>query len=213
MLNPSEECSAFYRRFNSHKTTAARGTLLYPLPSAGSSLIFIQRGIVELQIICGRQVFPVRRLTDGDVFGDAPVLGMATFNARAKAVNKCRFLAIPTEVIQSSVLASHSSTLEWLNKVSANLADAQQEGLSLTFSTVRQRLAGLLLRLADKEGLISGTNHMALAGRLGVYRETVSARLREMKAEGILSVSREMIAIEDRKRLQTIATVFEGEPL
>ncbi|HYL98998.1 MAG TPA: helix-turn-helix domain-containing protein [Blastocatellia bacterium] len=128
--------------------------------------------------------------------------------ARARAISRCLFLCTPAEVIQSLVLASHTLTLEWLKKVSATLAGSQQETLSALFLTVRQRLAALLLKLADEDGVISATNHLAIAGRLGVYRETVSARLREMKGEGIVSASRELITIKDPERLQTIAIVF-----
>ncbi|MGH9761098.1 MAG: helix-turn-helix domain-containing protein, partial [Blastocatellia bacterium] len=44
---------------------------------------------------------------------------------------------------------------------------------------------------------------------LGVYRETVSSRLREMKAEGIVSVSREMIKVLDREQMRRIASFRE----
>ncbi|MGH9827586.1 MAG: Crp/Fnr family transcriptional regulator, partial [Blastocatellia bacterium] len=209
-LEPAEDPATFYRRFNSRKATATAGTVLYPLPSTKPSLIFIQRGMVELEISCGGRMFSIAQIVSDEVFGDAPLLGMTTLNTRARAVNRCRFLVIPAEVIQSSVLASHTLALEWLKKVSGKLGEAQQESVFRAFSTARQRLAALLLKLADKDGVISGTNHMALAGRLGVYRETVSTRLREMKADGIVSVSREMITILDRERLQRIATIFEG---
>ena len=48
----------------------------------------------------------------------------------------------------------------------------------VAYKKLPERLAALLLELADKNDAITGTSHQALADRLGTYRETVSAILR-----------------------------------
>ncbi|MGH9760788.1 MAG: Crp/Fnr family transcriptional regulator, partial [Blastocatellia bacterium] len=127
----------------------------------------------------------------------------------ARAVTDCRYIALPSEIVESAVFDSHLLSIEWLRRVSASVAELQEERIAVMYATVRQRLAALLLKLADEAGVIAGVNHLALAGRLGVYRETVSSRLREMKGEGIVSGSREMITILDRERLREIASFRE----
>ncbi|MGH9830085.1 MAG: Crp/Fnr family transcriptional regulator [Blastocatellia bacterium] len=208
-LDPYEPPAAFYRRFQSRSATTETGKTVYPHPSTKPSLIFVQRGIIELFINCRKRRFAITRAVNGDVFGDAPLLGMSMFGSRARAVTDCRYVSVPAEVVEAAVFASHPLTIEWLRKVSSNLAGLQEENIELMFATVRQRLTGLLLKLADDAGVISGVNHMEIAGRLGVYRETVSSRLRDMKAEGIVSVSREMIKVLDREQMRRIASFRE----
>ncbi|MGH9760024.1 MAG: Crp/Fnr family transcriptional regulator, partial [Blastocatellia bacterium] len=173
-LEPYEPPSTFYRRFRSRAVAAVAGKTVHPLPSAKPSLIFLQRGTVELFIDCRRRPFVIARAVKGDVFGDAPLLGMSMLDSRARAVTDSRYISVPAEVIESAVLASHPLTIEWLRKVSTHHAELQDESIAVMFATVRQRLAALLLKLAENTGVISGVNHLAIAGRLGVYRETVS---------------------------------------
>ncbi|MGH9763127.1 MAG: hypothetical protein ACREAC_20060, partial [Blastocatellia bacterium] len=74
-LEPDQPPAAFYRRFRSRGVTTEAGKTVYPHPSINPSLIFLQRGIIELFINCRSRPFAITRAVKGDVFGDSPPLG------------------------------------------------------------------------------------------------------------------------------------------
>ena len=52
---------------------------------------------------------------------------------------------------------------------------------------------------------MDGLTHQDIAERLGVYRETATNALNELKAASLISIGRKHITILDRARLSQIA--------
>lgn len=76
---------------------------------------------------------------------------------------------------------------------------------SLTFGSVRQRLARALLdfgQLARADTFALPVTHEELALRLGTVREVVSRNLSRFQAEGLLRVQRKEITLLDRNGLE-----------
>jgi CRP-like cAMP-binding protein len=76
---------------------------------------------------------------------------------------------------------------------------------SVTFGSVRQRLARALLEFGDQSGAASfplPVTHEELAFRLGTVREVVSRNLGRFQAEGLLRVERREIELLDRSGLE-----------
>jgi CRP/FNR family transcriptional regulator len=75
----------------------------------------------------------------------------------------------------------------------------------LSFTTVRQRLIALILRLAQTSGTVSKEgvrleltrSHQDLAAELGTVRELVSRNLSRLQAEGFLDVEGRSIVVKD----------------
>jgi CRP-like cAMP-binding protein len=79
----------------------------------------------------------------------------------------------------------------------------------MAFQGLRERLASLLLRLAnDKDWrgnpVVKGLTHQHLAEILGTYRETISTTLAEFKADGLIETRRKRITILDPDGLRTL---------
>ena len=80
----------------------------------------------------------------------------------------------------------------------------------LSFTTVRQRLISLLLRLAQGGGTATKqgvrveltTTHHDLAAELGTVRELVSRNLSRLQAEGLLEVDGRAIIVKDLSAAQ-----------
>jgi CRP-like cAMP-binding protein len=53
--------------------------------------------------------------------------------------------------------------------------------------------------------LVVGLSHQDLGERLGVYRETVTEALSELKTAGLLEIGRRRLRLLDEARLQEIA--------
>jgi CRP/FNR family transcriptional regulator len=76
---------------------------------------------------------------------------------------------------------------------------------SVTFGSIRQRLARLLIELADEAGRETfpmTMTHQELASRLGTVREVVSRNLSRFQVEGLIRVAERQINISNRGGLE-----------
>ena len=93
----------------------------------------------------------------------------------------------------------------------------------LSFSTVRHRLAALLVRLAKSNSARKGNgvtitlpaNNNELAAQIGTVRELVSRNLSRLQSEGLIQLDGRVVIIPDLSKLEaelggTAVTVFEG---
>ncbi len=88
----------------------------------------------------------------------------------------------------------------FLEAIGQRLVSAEQQLEEMAFKGLIPRLASLLLRAAEGDE-VKGLSHQDLADQLGVYRETVTNALNELKTAGIIEVGRKRITIIDRPRL------------
>jgi CRP/FNR family transcriptional regulator len=80
----------------------------------------------------------------------------------------------------------------------------------ISFTTVRRRLASLLLRLARKDGrhMSAGievsppASQQELAAQIGTVRELVSRNLNRLQSEGVLEIDARRGVIRDLKALE-----------
>jgi CRP/FNR family transcriptional regulator len=78
----------------------------------------------------------------------------------------------------------------------------------ITFGSVRQRLATMLLESANAAGGAEFTladTHEEIANQLGTVREVVSRNLGRFQGEGLIRLQRREVAILDRAGLEVEA--------
>ncbi len=79
----------------------------------------------------------------------------------------------------------------------------------VAYKKLPERLASLLMELGDNDdGPIKGVSHQSLADRLGTYRETVSAILRDFKRQGLVELGYRRITVLDALTLKDIAGIW-----
>jgi CRP-like cAMP-binding protein len=79
----------------------------------------------------------------------------------------------------------------------------------VAYKRLPERLAGLLLELANGGRAIRGTSHQALADMLGTYRETISAILRGFKDDGLVELGYRKIELRDVPGLRMAAGALD----
>jgi CRP-like cAMP-binding protein len=79
----------------------------------------------------------------------------------------------------------------------------------VAYKRLPERLAGLLLELANGGRQIRGTSHQSLADMLGTYRETISAILRSFKDDGLVELGYRKIELRDVGGLRLAAGAIE----
>lgn len=190
--------------------TCPPGRIIYRPGERGNALFILQSGSVQLYHLStdGRKLI-IATLTVGDCFGEMLLLGQHTHNDFAEATVTSSICAINKQDIEPLLLQQSGVTLALLKKMSQRLALLEAQLINTTFKSMPARLAALLLQLAqDKEQeilVVEGLSHEELAERLGVYRETVSTALRDLREAGAIELGRKHITINKPQLLRDIA--------
>jgi CRP/FNR family transcriptional regulator len=141
----------------------------------------------------------------GSSFAELPVFDGGVYPASASAMEDARVLFISRDDFQTYCREHPEVALKVLAVVGSRLRRLVGIIEDLSFTTVRQRLISLLLRLAQGGGITTKqgvrveltTTHQDLAAELGTVRELVSRNLSRLEAEGLLEVDRRTIIIKD----------------
>jgi CRP-like cAMP-binding protein len=186
------------------------GRIIYRPGERGNALFILQSGSVQLYHLStdGRKLI-IATLEAGDCFGEMLLLGQNTHNDFAEATTTSSICAINRQDIEPLLLQQSGVTLALLKKMSQRLSLLEAQLINTTFKSMPARLAALLLQLAQSKEqemlVVEGLSHEELAERLGVYRETVSTALRELREAGAIELGRKYITINKPQLLRDIA--------
>jgi len=145
----------------------------------------------------------------GSSFAELPVFDGGVYPASASALEDADVLFIARKDFQNYCREHPEVALKVLAVVGSRLRRLVGIIEDLSFTTVRQRLISLLLRLAQggtttKQGVRVEltTTHQDLAAELGTVRELVSRNLSRLQAEGLLEVDGRTIIVKDLPALK-----------
>lgn len=176
----------------------------------GVNLYTLMKGRVQLihEGPNGRRL-AIATLGPGAMFGEGALLGAVDPDVKAVALTDCILWAVPQPQAQS--LALRYPVLSWglLQTVGQRLAQVENRMEEVAYKRLPERLAGLLLELANGGKAIRGTSHQALADMLGTYRETISAILRGFKDEGLVELGYRKIELRDLPGLRLTAGALD----
>jgi CRP/FNR family transcriptional regulator, cyclic AMP receptor protein len=141
----------------------------------------------------------------GSSFAELPVFDGGNYPAAASALEDTELLFVSRKDFQNFCREHPDVGLKVIAVVGSRLRRLVGIIEELSFTTVRQRLIALILRLAQashtrsKEGIhVELTkSHQDLAAELGTVRELVSRNLSRLQAEGFLDVEGRKIVVRD----------------
>jgi CRP-like cAMP-binding protein len=128
---------------------------------------------------------------------------------KAVALTDCIVWTVPQP--QAQALALRYPGLSWglLQTIGQRLAQVENRMEEVAYKRLPERLAGLLLELANGGRAIRGTSHQSLADMLGTYRETISAILRGFKDDGLVELGYRKIELRDVPGLRMAAGALD----
>lgn len=174
------------------------------------NLFTLMKGRVQLirEGANGRRL-AIATLGPGAVFGEGALLGAVDWRVKAIALTDCIVWMVPAP--QAEALAFRHPILSWglLQTVGQRLAQVENHMEAVAYKRLPERLAALLLELANGGRQIRGTSHQSLADMLGTYRETISAILRSFKNEGLVELGYRKIELRDLAGLRMAAGALE----
>jgi CRP/FNR family transcriptional regulator len=146
----------------------------------------------------------------GGSVAELPVFDGGNYPASAVAVVDSALLFVSKEDFRLLCLRFPEVALKVLRVVGRRVRELVSIIEELSFSTVRHRLASLLLRLARSGErtprgveVILPASQQELAAQIGTVRELVSRGLSRLQAEGIIAIDGRNIMIRNLKALES----------
>jgi len=141
----------------------------------------------------------------GSSIAELPVFDGGNYPASVAAIDDATLLFVSKKDFQELCLTHPQVALKVLRVVGARLRRLVGIIEELSFTTVRHRLAALLVRLANSEGVQAGSgiaitlpdNNQEIASQIGTVRELVSRNLSRLQAEGMIEIDGRKLTIRD----------------
>ncbi|MCO5725173.1 response regulator [Robiginitalea marina] len=213
-----QEASAYLNREAIEKTYYSKNykprEILFMEGNAAHHLFFLKSGLVKTyKSTEGGKELVTGICQEGEFVGQLSMLNPNnTYLETATIIEPSEIYSIPKADFVHLLEENREVSQKFIELISSDLIDAQQQLVNLAYSPVRQRLARALLKL-QRAGLIQNETKEGidiaredLAGMVGTATETAIRTLSELKEEGVIGMGKSRrILILDRKRLEQIA--------
>ncbi len=205
------EVEEINRSFTAHGYQADE--TVYFAGDTAHRLYVVATGKVKLlrHTLAGQDVL-LEILAPGEFFGSLTVLGDEHYAETAQAQTGCCVLGIAGDDFQSILQCFPAVALRVLTLTAERLKAAHETIRQLSAHSVEQRIAAVLLKLAEKvgeegeEGLLiqMPLSRQDLAALTGTTVETASRTLSQFRKEGLIRSGRQWIAVTDQEGLASL---------
>ena len=182
-----------------------KGQVIYTPGETGEALFLLREGGVQIYRMSpeGRKLV-IAHLLPFSFFGEMSCIGQGMYDTYAEVTVDSLILTMNCAVLERLLLVNPQVARRILEAFGRRVVEAEQQLEDIAFRSIRARVAALLLR--EAEGVeVRGLSHQDIAERLGVYRETATNALNDLKAASIISIGRKRITILERERLKHVA--------
>lgn len=209
LMDLREEDPVFGRRINIR--SLERGEGVASPDDLKRKMYMLMQGQVHL--VCtnneGRRLV-IATLEPGAIFGEGALNNPGEANVFAEAATDVTVWSVPASEARNMTIQYPILGWGMLQTYGKRLMQVENNLEDVAYKKLPERLASLLVELSNQEnGLIQGVSHQALADRLGTYRETVSAILRDFKRQDLVELGYRRINIIDAEELKDIAGIWE----
>jgi CRP/FNR family transcriptional regulator len=171
---------------------------------SGQVLFFLEKGRVQTFRVWGKKKLIIAELKPPAVFGEMGCIGQGMYHCSAETVETSRIRMISRTKLEALPEEYPKLTRQLLELVGRRFVNVLQDLEATSFRQLIPRLANLLLVRAVEDS-VRGLTHREMAELLGVYRESATAALGELRNAGIVSLGRKEIQILDHLRLERAA--------
>ena len=188
--------------------SAPKGTVLHNGDMDCTGLLLVKSGQLRAYILSdeGREI-TLYRLFDRDMclFSASCMMRSIQFEVTIEVEKDSRLWIIPPEVYQR-LMEESAPVANYTNELMASrFSEVMWLMEQIMWKSLDKRLAAFLL----EEAAIEGTDelkitHETIANHLGSHREVITRMLRYFQNEGMVKLSRGMVAILDREKLEAL---------
>ncbi len=189
------------------RTSAPKGKMMYMPGETGEVLFLLCEGSVHLYCLSseGRK-FIVQTIGPMTFFGEMPLVGQSMHDLYAEVAEDSTICVMSQAEVEKLILWKPQVAIRMLEEIGQRVHDLEKRLGDSALKGTRARIALLLLKLSNYGAQpIKGMSHQDLADMIGVYRETVTIRLDQLRDEGIIDINRREISIVNLQRLRQVA--------
>ncbi len=197
------------------RLTVEAGRLIYSPEERSETLFLLRKGRVRLYRLSPEgKTLTTAIIEPFSLFGEMALIGQGTEDHFAEALEDCELYVLNRRDVQNLLLADPRVARRLLDLVGRRITDTERRLEEFAFKSVPQRLASLLLQLAQKVAEPEGTlalptryTHQQLAEMIGTYRETVTKVLNDFRQRGLIRIERGRILVLDPEALREMASL------
>ena len=192
-----------------------KGQIFYTPQEKNEWLFMLKKGRVRIYRLSpdGHEL-TLTVVSAGAVFGEMSLTAQRLENAYAEAQEPVVVCAMQREDLERLIREKPQVGLKIMQTLSERLSQAEDLVEDLALKEVPARLASLILRLVENEGVINAEGpkiptrytHRQLAAMIGSKRETVTKAFALLQQAGVVELQRRRIQVLDTDALEKIAT-------
>jgi CRP-like cAMP-binding protein len=174
--------------------------MLYQHGDDPNGLYGLGSGVLEVQIPLGEEQVTIHRAEPGFWIGESAILARTSRSISVFAAVKSRVFFIPALKIRALLRDEPQLWYSFFELSHINASRAVATLAEVLSRTPHERLARMLLRLADTEGKVSATQE-DLARLIGMSRSSLQRVLSDLMNTGAIAVSYRSLQIVNRQNL------------
>ena len=190
-----------------HIITVPDGTIMFRPDDACQGFVVVRKGCIKVMLIAenGREIVLYRVRPGGDCLQTFNCLIEGRpYSAEGIAEGEVEAEIIAPKQFARNIAEDATFRDQLFNAVAHRFTDLEQLVEDVALTGFEARLARLLLRLSDDQGVVEAT-HEALAAEAGSGRAVVTRQLGRFVRDGLVSMSRGHLLILDRALLETLS--------
>lgn len=187
---------------------AEKGTIIHNGSMDCTGLLLIKSGLLRAYILSdeGREI-TIYRLFEQDMclFSASCIMRSIQFEIIIEAEKDTELWIIPADVYKN-IMNESAPAANYTNELMASrFSDVMWLIEQIMWKSLDKRVAAFLLEEAAIEGTYElKITHETIANHLGSHREVITRMLRYFQNEGMVRLSRGMVAVLDEKKLRAL---------
>ena len=204
-----DEIEDILKNISFTKIKYRKGEILAHEGEVCTSLGVILEGTIEMQrIYCNGKYIVIKKLSKGEVFGEALVFSERGFYpVTALAVNDCLIMYIKKEEVLSMCFQNKKILENFISLLSSKVLMLNKKIKNISFKSIKEKVSNYIL----EESIIQNTDTISLneskediSAKLGMPRPSFSRELMRLKTLGIIDFNRRFIKIINKDELENI---------
>lgn len=204
-----DEIEDILKNISFTKIKYRKGEILAHEGEVCTSLGIILEGTIEMQrIYCNGKYIVIKKLSKGEVFGEALVFSERGFYpVTALAVNDCLIMYIKKEEVLSLCFQNKKILENFISLLSNKILMLNKKIKNISFKSIKEKVSNYIL----EESIIQNTDTISLneskediSAKLGMPRPSFSRELMRLKTLGIIDFNRRFIKIINKDELENI---------
>ncbi|MDP9373585.1 MAG: Crp/Fnr family transcriptional regulator [Chloroflexota bacterium] len=198
--------------------TVPAGTIFYSPEEPSEVLFILKAGKVRIyRLSVEGKALTTAIVAAGTIFGEMAILGQGMHDSYAEALAPCTLCLMSRDDVKTLLLGDPRIALRITEILGRRLLEAERRLSDFAFKSLPQRLATLLVTLAEREGREPRLfrlgrpevpevryTHEQLAEMVGGGRETVTKVLNEWREGGLIELKRGRVVLLDSGALRRL---------